>query len=389
MQGLTETPEAGMPPPEGYSKKHPFPARVVRNVLLTGAGSPKEIWHTEFVLAGSGFDYEVGDALGVLPRNPERRVEELIEVLGFDPAELVPVPDGGEVPLQQALAENYDLRTLNRAVLAKWCQHGGTAELQALVGGGDKQAVDDFCWGREVIDLALGERPCFADAAAFVGVLRKLQPRLYSIASSPQVHPDEAHLTVAAVRYEAHGREREGVCSCFLAARPVGSTAAVFIHSNKGFRLPADPATPIIMVGPGTGIAPFRAFLEERRASGAPGRNWLIFGNPYRATDFLYEEELTGWRRDGTLERLDLAWSRDQAHKIYVQDKLREAAAQLWAWLQEGATLYVCGDAERMAKDVDLALHQAAESEGGLSAEAAAAFVAELRRHKRYQRDVY
>jgi sulfite reductase (NADPH) flavoprotein alpha-component len=376
-------------PEEGYSKKHPFPAPLLRSVLLTGEDSPKEIYHVEYSLAGSGFDYEVGDALGVFPRNPDAAVDELLAMLPFNPADPVPLPDGGAAPLRAALIANYDLRTLTKPLLTKWLSHGGSPTLHALIEGDDKLALDHFIRGREVIDLVFEHRADFPDAGAFVSLLRKLQPRLYSIASSPRVHPAEAHLTVAAVRYHAHGRERRGVCSCFIAAGAPGELARVFVHHNKGFRLPADPATPIIMVGPGTGIAPFRAFLEERRAVGATGRNWLIFGNPHRVTGFLYEAELAAMQRDGTLHRLDLAWSRDQRQKVYVQDKLREAAAEVWAWLQEGASLYVCGDAGRMATDVELALEWTAESQGGMSPEAAAEFVKRLRREKRYLRDVY
>lgn len=382
-------PGAAAPPAEAHSKKHPFPARVLHNVLLTGGHSPKETWHTELSLAGSGLSYEAGDALGVLPNNLEPAVDELLNALHFDPDAQVPLPDGSLAPLRQALTSSYDLRTLTRPLLAKWCHYGRSPFLCAMAQTGDKHSLDDFARGREVIDLALGHPAQFPDPAAFVSGLRKLQPRLYSIASSPHAHPTEVHLTVAAVRYHAHGRSRQGACSCYIASRAPGETLGVFVHSNKAFRLPANPATPIIMIGAGTGIAPFRAFLEERRAAGAPGRNWLVFGNPHHATDFLYGEQLTAMQHAGSLHRLDLAWSRDQPHKVYVQHKLRDAAAELWAWLQDGACLYVCGDAHGMARDVDATLQQIACSQGGLAPDDAAAFYTSLRQQKRFLRDVY
>jgi sulfite reductase (NADPH) flavoprotein alpha-component len=253
----------------------------------------------------------------------------------------------------------------------------------------DKEAFNDFIWGRELIDLVTDYPADFSDGEDFVAVLKKLQPRLYSIASSPDAHPGEVHLTVGIVRYESLGRERGGVCSTFLADRCEGKTLGVFVHTNKAFRMPEDDATPIIMVGPGTGIAPFRAFLEDRKVKGSKGPCWLLFGNPYQATDFLYEEELTALQADGVLTRLDTAFSRDQAHKIYVQDRMIEQGAELWKWLSEGARFYVCGDASRMAKDVDAAMLKVVEEHGGMSAEEAAEYVKQMRKEKRYCRDVY
>ncbi|MFM2242878.1 MAG: hypothetical protein RLZ97_1733, partial [Verrucomicrobiota bacterium] len=223
----------------------------------------------------------------------------------------------------------------------------------------------------------------------FVGILKKLQPRLYSIASSPNAHPGEVHLCVGIVRYESHGRKRGGICTTYLADRAAGATPGVYIHTNKAFRLPADGATPVIMCGPGTGIAPFRAFIEERKIQGATGGSWLLFGNPHEATDFLYQEELEAALKDGSLSRLDLAWSRDQKEKVYVQHLMVRNGAELWKWLEEGASFYVCGDASRMAKDVDDALHAVIVKHGGRSVEQAAEYVAQLKKDKRYQRDVY
>ena len=374
---------------EPYSKKRPFPAPVLVNRMLTGAGSPKPTAHLELSLAGSGLDYLPGDSLGVFGLNDPRAVAELLERLPFAADDEVTLPDGGSAPLREALLGTYDIRTVNKALVQKWQERSRSAELRALVERDDKAAYDEFGWGRELIDLVVGHPAEFANADEFVAVLKRLLPRLYSVASSPKIHPGEVHLTVGVVKYEARDRAQRGVCSNFLADRCEWDRPGVFVHVNKGFRLPADDTVPIVMVGPGTGVAPFRAFLEERRARAATGRNWLITGNPHRATDFLYQEEWLALLADGWLDRLDTAFSRDQAYKVYVQHRMLEAGAELWAWLQDRAYFYVCGDAERMAKDVDDALHQIAARHGGLDEQAAAAWVAGLRKDKRYQRDVY
>lgn len=373
---------------EGYSKKNPFPSVILRNRNLNGPGA-KETHHIELSLEGSGLEYEVGDALGVYPENPPEVVDEILANLPFNIHVEVPLPDGGEATLRDALISSYDIGTLNKSLIQKWQARSGSPFLRSLVQADDKKAWDDFCWGRDLIDLVIDHPADFTDAEDFVAVLKKLQPRLYSIASSPRAHPGEVHLCVGIVRYESHGRKRGGICSTFLSDRSQGLKPGVFVHSNKAFRLPENGDTPVIMVGPGTGIAPFRAFLEDRRATGAKGANWLFFGNPHRATDFLYEDELTGFLNDGTLKRLDLAWSRDQKEKIYVQHLMIQQGAELWKWFQEGASFYVCGDASRMAKDVDAALHTVAEQHGGLSKDDAAAFVSQLKKDKRYLRDVY
>ena len=254
----------------------------------------------------------------------------------------------------------------------------------------DKKAYDDFCWGRDLIDLVVDHPADFTDAEDFISNLKKLQPRLYSIASSPRVHPGEVHLCVGIVRYDTFGRKRGGICSTFLADRIAdGDAPRVYVHSNNAFRLPTNGNTDVIMCGPGTGIAPFRAFLEERKATAAKGKNWLFFGNPHSATDYLYQKEIEGYIEDGTLSKYDVAWSRDQKEKHYVQHLMVENGAELWSWLKGGAAFYVCGDASRMAKDVDQALHKVAEEHGKLTAEGAAAFISQLRKEKRYLRDVY
>lgn len=372
----------------GFSKKNPFPSPILNNFNLNRGGD-KATHHIEFSLKGSGLAYEVGDALGVIPRNPEPVVDEILANLPFKTTVDVPLPNGGEASLREALIASYDIGTLNKSLIQKWQARSGSPLLRALVEADDKKAWDDFCWGRDLVDLVVDHPADFSDAEDFVGVLKKLQPRLYSIASSPRAHPDEVHLCVGIVRYDTFGRKRGGICSTFLSDRSEGFSPGSFVHVNKGFRLPENTETPVIMVGPGTGIAPFRAFLEERKASGAKGKNWLFFGNPYRATDFLYEEELTAFQGEGVLQRLDLAWSRDQKEKIYVQHLMVKEGAELWQWLQAGAAFYVCGDASRMAKDVDAALHQVIEEHGKLSREDAAAYVSQLKKDKRYLRDVY
>jgi sulfite reductase (NADPH) flavoprotein alpha-component len=376
--------------PQGWSRKNPFPARVLANRKLNGDGSGKEVRHYEISLAGSNLSYEVGDALGVLPANCGELVGDLLTALGCDGEEAVKTPDGSETSLRLALTQHYDI-TKPSTDLLKACAERGAAggQLAALLDPSRREDLKKFLWGREVIDIVNELAKPFL-ASEIGGLLKKMQPRLYSISSSPKAHPDEVHLTVAAVRYDGWGRPRKGVCSTFLADRCGDSTPVpVFVQTSHGFRLPANSDTPVIMCGPGTGIAPFRAFLEERRATGAQGMNWLFFGDQKRSSDFLYQEQLEGWVSDGHLARLDLAFSRDQADKIYVQSRMLESAAELWSWLESGAHFYVCGDASRMAKDVDAALHQIAQAAGGLSQDAAAEYIARLKSDKRYQRDVY
>lgn len=396
---LSSSPEAAASAPgevssmevsEGWSKKNPFPARLLANRLLNGAGSGKEVRHYEISLAGSGLNYEVGDALGVLPANCGALVSDLLAALGCDGEEAVKAADGGETSLRLALTQQYDITRPAGDLLKAAADRGAAGgELADLLDPARKDDLKKWLWGREIIDVIGGLSQPFT-AVELIPLLKKLQPRLYSISSSPKAHPDEVHLTVAAVRYDSYGRGRKGVCSTFLADRCADNTPVpVFVQTSHGFRLPTNGDVPVIMCGPGTGIAPFRAFLEERRATGAQGRNWLFFGDQRRSTDFLYQEQLGAWLADGHLARLDLAFSRDQAEKIYVQNRMLENAGELWSWLDSGAHFYVCGDASRMAKDVDAALHQVAETAGGLSKEAAAEYIQKLKSEKRYQRDVY
>jgi sulfite reductase (NADPH) flavoprotein alpha-component len=362
----------------GHSRKNPFQAPLLCSRVLNATGSAKEVRHVEFSLEGSGLVYETGDALGVFPQNCPELVAELLTALGCDGEEAVPVPNGSTTSLRHALTAHYDLGKPSPELVSRFAA--------PTSGGGAATAMVVL----HIIDVVLARPETRLAPVDFVRLLRPLQPRLYSISSSLRAHPGQVHLTVGAVRYEAHGRARHGVCSTFLADRcATGTAVPVYVHSNRVFKLPSDPATPIIMVGPGTGIAPFRAFLQERRATGAKGKNWLFFGDQRETTDFLYRDEFLAWQRDGHLVRLDLAWSRDQTEKIYVQHRMIEQAAELYSWLEVGAYFYVCGDASRMAKDVDAALQKIVERAGGKSPAQAADYVQSLQAAKRYARDVY
>jgi sulfite reductase (NADPH) flavoprotein alpha-component len=377
----TATEEAEVEPL--YSKKSPYPALLITSRNLNEPGSAKQVHHIEFDLASSGLAYEAGDALGVFAHNCPELVRDILAVLGYDGEEAVPAPDGSTTSLRHALMELYDLGKPS-AELVALCQIA--APVTAPSGGPVAMPIL-----HHVIDTLQAATGPKIGAVDFVRSLKRLQPRLYSISSSPKAHAAQVHLTVGAVRYDHAGRPRKGVCSTFLAerAQPGATRIGVFVHTNKAFRPPASGDTPMIMVGPGTGVAPFRAFLHERRASGAKGKNWLLFGDQRSTTDFLYQDELAGLMKQGVLTRLDTAFSRDQADKIYVQHRMLENAAELFAWLQAGAHFYVCGDASRMAKDVDRALHQVVESAGAMTAEQAAAYVQSLKAAKRYARDVY
>ena len=377
------------PSEEGHSRQNPFPARLLANRLLNAEGSAKEVRHFEISLEGSGLEYEVGDALGVIPTNCNELVADLLAALGCDGEEAVKLSDSAETSLRLALAQHYDITRPSSDLLKAVAERGAAGgELAPLLDPARRGDLKTWLWGREIIDVIAGLAKPFTPAE-FIPLLKKLQPRLYSISSSLKAHPGEVHLTVGAVRHDNHGRPRKGVCSTFLADRAGDAPVHVFVQPSHGFKLPTDPSLPVIMVGPGTGIAPFRAFLQERHATNAPGKNWLFFGDQTRASDFLYRDQLEAWLADGHLTRLDLAFSRDQAEKLYVQQRMIEAAAELWSWLQAGAHFYVCGDASRMAKDVDAALHQVIETAGGMNAEAAAEYVKKLKADKRYQRDVY
>lgn len=373
-----------------YGKKNPFPAETIDTLILNGEGSSKETLHLEFSLTGSGFSYEPGDALAVLPVNAPDVVKAVIQAAKLSGGEEIEVKNVGKKLLADALREDYDITALSRAVLTKLAEASSSADLQKLLAEDAKEKLKEYNYGREIVDAISDFAPNGISADALVSIFRKLPPRLYSIASSPLAHPDEVHLTVAAVRYESHGRQRKGVCSTYLADLvKAGDTVPMFIQPNKNFRLPADDATPIIMVGPGTGVAPFRAFVEHRAATEAKGKSWLFFGDQHYTYDFLYQLEWQDQLKSGNLTRLDVAFSRDQPEKVYVQDRMIQQAKELYQWLQEGAHFYVCGDANRMASDVHQALISIVENQAGISREAAESYVEDLKKSKRYQRDVY
>ncbi len=373
---------------EPYSIKNPYPAEIMDVRHITKPGSAKETINVDISLGDSGLAYVTGDALGVLPNNDPALVDALIAALGLDASEVVDAA-GEQMTLREALIATYDITGLKKSTLAKWNASARSAKLETILA--DKEQLKDFVWGRDLLDLAQDEemKPRFTNGAELVAVLPKLTARLYSIASSPAQVPGQVSLCVGAVRYKSHDRARNGVCSTFLADRvKPGDKVRVFVHSNKNFRLPEDGATPIIMVGPGTGIAPFRAFWQQRIIDRATGPMWLFFGNPYKATDACYEDELAPLVGSGAL-KMSVAWSRDQDHKIYVQHLMDAVGAEIWQWLEKGAAVYMCGDANRMAKDVEQTLLTIIAREGGRSPEAAVAYLAALKTQKRYQKDVY
>ena len=372
-----------------YGKKNPFLSPLLANQRLNGEGSAKDTRHFEFSLEGSGLNYEVGDALAVRPANCAELAEEILRALGCSGEEAVLDRDGKDISLREALMHHYEVTRIPTPFLKAMAEKTGDAGLKTLTGPTVNGELTKFLYGREIVDLLHAHPEAKFAPAEFIALLKKLQPRLYSISSSPKAHPGQVHLCVGVVRYDSLGRARKGVCSTFLAERvPSGGVVPVFTHSNKAFRPPA-PDVPLIMVGPGTGIAPFRGFLEERQATGAKGKNWLLFGDQKSSTDFLYRETIEDFQKDGLLTRLDLAWSRDQAEKVYVQNRMLEHATELWKWLEEGGAFYVCGDASRMAKDVDAALHEVVVRAGGKTTEQAADYVKQLKAQKRYCRDVY
>ncbi|MFT5824696.1 MAG: sulfite reductase (NADPH) flavoprotein alpha-component [Yoonia sp.] len=372
-----------------YSRKNPFPSELSERVMLNGEGSAKETLHLEFNLEGSGLTYEAGDALAVIPHNALDVVEDILKTTGLDRDAIVTLKDG-ECTLETALTSKLDVTAISLPVLNRYYAISQSKELDDLLKPENKQQLKDYLYGRELVDVLHQFPAPDMTPDSLVSIMRKLPPRLYSIASSPKAHPGEVHLTVGVVRYDAHGRKRKGVCSTYLSDRiEEGEKVDIFVTPNKHFKVPTNPDLPLIMVGPGTGIAPFRAFIEERQATEAKGKNWLIFGDQHYLTDFLYQTEWQSYLEDGILTKLDVAFSRDQAEKVYVQDRIRENAKELYAWLEAGASFCVCGDATRMAHDVDKALHDVIAQEGGLSEEAAIDYVKQLKADKRYLRDVY
>ncbi|WJD76589.1 NADPH-dependent assimilatory sulfite reductase flavoprotein subunit [Klebsiella michiganensis] len=369
-----------------YTKEAPLTATLAVNQKITGRDSEKDVRHIEIDLGDSGLLYQPGDALGVWYQNDPALVKELVELLWLTGEEPVTV-DGKTLPLAEALEWHFELTVNTGNIVENYATLTRSESLLPLVG--DKAQLQHYAATTPIVDMVRFS-PAQLDAQALVDLLRPLTPRLYSIASSQAEVESEVHVTVGVVRYDIEGRARAGGASSFLADRvEEDGEVRIFIEHNDNFRLPANPQTPVIMIGPGTGIAPFRAFMQQRAAEGAEGKNWLFFGNPHFTEDFLYQVEWQSYVKEGVLSRIDLAWSRDQQQKVYVQDKLREQGAELWRWINDGAHIYVCGDANRMAKDVEQTLLEVIAEYGAMDAEAADEFLSELRVERRYQRDVY
>jgi sulfite reductase (NADPH) flavoprotein alpha-component len=372
--------------PSALTKDNPYQSELLVNRLLT-EGSDKETRHFELSLSASGLSYQPGDSLGVIPQNDPKVVDDLLSAVGLSGDEQVSIGET-QTNLRDGLIYHLACTVLSKIQVKKFNELANANKLNELLLPANRDAFATYLWGRELIDLFLEFPQSGISADSLISLLRPMPPRLYSIASSIKAHAEQVHLTVAVVRYDSHGRKREGVCSSYLADR-VGETIPCYFHPNKNFKLPEDTNTPIIMVGPGTGIAPFRSFIEERKLTGATGKNWLFFGDRSKKTDYLYGEEWEQYQQDGLLTHLDLAWSRDQVEKEYVQHKMLARGNELFGWLQDGAVFYVCGDASRMAKDVDAALRQIASTEGSMSEEDATKWVKALQKEKRYLKDVY
>jgi sulfite reductase (NADPH) flavoprotein alpha-component len=378
------------PKPAHYTRSNPFPGKLIVNRRMSGPESEKDTRHFEVDLSGWGLSFEVGDSMAVYPTNDPRLVDEIIHLLGAKGDEPVTAAKI-QKPLREALLRDYSITKPTPKFLKAISQRASAAPLLGdLLDPERKQDLETYLWGMEVVDF-LSEHPSVKfSPEEFVGLLTKLQPRLYSVASSLRAFPEQVHFIVDVVRYESHGRVRQGVCSSFMAERAEDAPIPVYPSSAKHFHLPEDTDVPLIMIGPGTGVAPFRAFLQERQALGAKGKNWLFYGAQRQACDYAYKEDWARFQREGVLTRLDCAWSRDQAHKIYVQNLMLENAREIWKWIDgEGAQFFVCGDARRMAKDVDAALRKIVQEQGGKDVTAANDYVEKLKNEKRYKRDVY
>ena len=374
-----------------YTRANPFPARMIVNRRLSGPESEKDTRHFELDLTRWGLTFEVGDSLAVYATNDPELVDEIIRTLGATGDEQVPRQKGEPTTLREALLRDYSIKQPTPRFLKAIAQRANAAPtLGYLLAPNRKQDLETYLWGMEAIDFLIEHPSARFTPEEFVGLFAKLQPRLYSVASSLKAYPDQVHFIVDVVRYESHGRLRKGVCSSFLAERADDVPVPVFPTVAKHFHLPENPDAPIIMIGPGTGVAPFRAYLQERKITGAKGKNWLFFGAQHERSDFAYEDEFNAYVKEGLLARLDCAWSRDQPQKIYVQHKMTENAAEIWKWIDAGgAHFFVCGDARRMAKDVDATLRKIIQEQGGKSVEQANEYVEKLKREKRYKRDVY
>ncbi|MGD8191590.1 sulfite reductase subunit alpha [Brevibacillus ginsengisoli] len=377
--------------PTTFSRLNPFPAKVLKNVDLNGTGSSKETRHIELSLKGSDLSYVPGDCLGIVPENDPELVASLLEEMKWDADLAVTINKQGEtLPLKEALTTHFEITLLTKKMIQQAAELSENQELQKLASDENIDQLKEYISGRDLLDLLHDFGPWKASAQEIVSLLRKMPPRLYSIASSIAANPEEVHLTIGAVRYMSHGRERKGVCSVLCAERlQEGDTLPIFIQPNKHFNLPASLDKDIIMVGPGTGIAPFRSFIQERAVTKAPGRTWLFFGDQHSASDFLYQNELETYQKDGVLTRLETAFSRDTAQKVYVQHKMLENSKEMYEWLENGAFFYICGDKQYMAKDVHNALLDIIEKEGAKTREEAEAYLNDMQEQGRYQRDVY
>ncbi|WP_199175032.1 assimilatory sulfite reductase (NADPH) flavoprotein subunit [Sporosarcina sp. P29] len=374
-----------------YSRTNPFKAEVLENINLNGRGSNKETRHVEISLEGSGLTYEPGDSVGIFPTNNPDLIDEIIQLGNWNAEETVEINSQGERrALRIALLNHLEITVVTKPLLEKLSNYSESEELKRIIKKEHAEELRAYVDGRDLLDALKDFGPVEASEQQLVGILRKLPARLYSIASSLEANPEEVHLTIGVVRYEAHGRDRQGVCSiqCAENLEP-GDTLPIYIHKNDNFRLPANSETPIIMIGPGTGIAPFRSFIEERSETGAEGKSWLFFGDQHYVTDFYYQTEWQNYVKDGALTRLDVAFSRDTDEKVYVQHRMKQASQELYQWIEEGAVIYVCGDEQNMAKDVHATLLEILQQEGGKSLEEAEAFITQLVQEKRYQRDVY
>lgn len=374
-----------------YSRTNPFKAEVLENINLNGRGSNKETRHVEISLEGSGLTYEPGDSVGVFPTNNPDLIDEIIKLGNWNAEETVEINSQGERrALRIALLNHLEITVVTKPLLEKLSNYSESEELKRIIKKEHAEELRAYVDGRDLLDALKDFGPVEASEQQLVGILRKLPARLYSIASSLEANPEEVHLTIGVVRYEAHGRDRQGVCSIQCAENLVpGDTLPIYIHKNDNFRLPANSQTPIVMIGPGTGIAPFRSFIEERSETGAEGKSWLFFGDQHYVTDFYYQTEWQNYVKDGALTRLDVAFSRDTDEKVYVQHRMKQASQELYQWIEEGAVIYVCGDEQNMAKDVHATLLEILQQEGGKSLEEAEAFITQLVQEKRYQRDVY
>lgn len=372
-----------------YSKSNPYQAEVLENINLNGRGSNKEVRHVELLLDNYGESFEPGDCVVVLPQNEPEIVTLLIETLGWDKDIEIPINDDGDtLPLEKALTEHFEITKLTKPLLQKAAELFGNTELLSQID--NAEWIQQYVDGRDVIDLLTEFPTSELKPETFYKLLRKLPAREYSIASSYEATPDEVHITVGAVRYEAHERTRKGVCSVQLAERiQPGDTLPIYLKKNPNFKFPFDEETPVIMIGPGTGVAPFRSYMQEREELGLSGNTWLFFGEQYFTTDFLYQTEWQAWLKDETLAKLDLAFSRDTEEKVYVQHRIAQQSELFYEWLQDGAAIYVCGDEKHMAKDVHDTIRSVIEQEGDMSEADAEAYLTQMKQEKRYQRDVY